>query len=131
MYTPKTVPPQIIPFLYDDIVNVGDSIDLVCQISKGDKPIQINWSFVHLSLQKKIQPVMRPQRISARSSALSIPKATASHSGTYICTATNFAGQSAYSTNLTVKGIKMSTLKQNAYYYKINNCWVSLAWFII
>ncbi|XP_055385728.1 cell adhesion molecule Dscam2 isoform X15 [Condylostylus longicornis] len=96
--------PEILPFQYDGILNVGDSVDLICQIYKGDRPVQISWSFLRLSHKKHkdIQPVMRTHRISAQSSVLSIPQATASHTGTYICTATNIAGQTSYSTNLTV-----------------------------
>lgn len=48
---------------------------------------------------------MRTNRISSKSSILSIPNATPAHTGTYTCTASNFAGYTTYSTNLTVNGI--------------------------
>lgn len=101
--------PQIIPFSYDDIINTGDSVDLFCQIQKGDRPIKIHWSFerntddLRFGLQ---QPIMRTNRISSKSSILSIPNATPAHTGTYTCTASNEAGYTSYSTNLTVNGIK-------------------------
>ncbi|XP_055906116.1 cell adhesion molecule Dscam2 isoform X4 [Eupeodes corollae] len=97
--------PQISPIQTDDIINTDDSIDLMCQISKGDRPLKINWSFERYASDSRInetQPVMRTHRISPKSSILSIPKATPAHTGTYICTATNFAGQSSQSVNLTV-----------------------------
>ncbi|KAM7342874.1 Down syndrome cell adhesion molecule 1 isoform 4-T6 [Cochliomyia hominivorax] len=97
--------PQIIPFSYDDIINTGDSVDLFCQIQKGDRPIKIHWSFERNSDDLRFgaqQPVMRTNRISSKSSILSIPNATPAHTGTYTCTASNEAGYTTYSTNLTV-----------------------------
>lgn len=97
-----TVPPVIIPFTYDDIVNVGDSLDLFCQISKGDKPILIKWSFEGYNDNHGVQ--IKTNRISDKSSLLTIPVASAYHSGTYTCTATNQAASVSYSTNITVNG---------------------------
>lgn len=97
------VTPSIIPFSYDEIVNVGDAFNLFCQISKGDKPIVIKWSFRGFDDSRDIQIVTK--RISDKSSLLLISNATASHSGTYTCMATNNnAGSSSYSTNITVNG---------------------------
>lgn len=96
------VTPSIIPFSYDEIVNVGDAFNLFCQISKGDKPIVIKWSFRGFDDSRAIQIVTK--RISDKSSLLLISNATASHSGTYTCMATNNAGSSSYSTNITVNG---------------------------
>ncbi|XP_054089355.1 cell adhesion molecule Dscam2 isoform X48 [Zeugodacus cucurbitae] len=97
--------PQITPFSYDDIINTGDSIDLLCQIQKGDRPIQINWSFERAAGDARydtLQPIMRTNRFSSKSSVLSIPRATPAHTGTYTCTASNAAGSTTYSTNITV-----------------------------
>ncbi|XP_055318403.1 cell adhesion molecule Dscam2 isoform X27 [Sitodiplosis mosellana] len=92
--------PSIIPFSYDEIVNVGDAFNLFCQISKGDKPIVIKWNFRGFDDSRDIQ--INTKRISDKSSLLSISNATASHSGTYTCMATNNVGSSSYSTNITV-----------------------------
>ncbi|XP_031640131.1 Down syndrome cell adhesion molecule-like protein Dscam2 isoform X20 [Contarinia nasturtii] len=93
--------PSIIPFSYDEIVNVGDAFNLFCQISKGDKiGFAIKWSFRGFDDSRGIQIITN--RISDKSSLLSISNATASHSGTYICTAKNKFGSSSYSTNITV-----------------------------
>ncbi|XP_067628011.1 cell adhesion molecule Dscam1 isoform X11 [Eurosta solidaginis] len=97
--------PQITPFSYDDIINTGDSIDLLCQIQKGDRPIKINWSFERAAGDARydqLQPIMRTNRISIKSSVLSIPRATPAHTGIYTCMASNAAGSTTYSTNLTV-----------------------------
>lgn len=105
------VTPSIIPFSYDEIVNVGDAFNLFCQISKGDKPIVIKWSFRGFDDSRGIQIITN--RISDKSSLLSISNATASHSGTYTCTATNNAGSSSYSTNITVNGKDNGGLNAN------------------
>lgn len=98
-----TVLPNIIPFSYDEIINVGDSVELVCQISKGDKPLQISWSF-H-GTQDSNDTKIRTKRISEKSSLLTIPSAEAYHNGKYTCTASNIAGIVSASTNLTINGI--------------------------
>ncbi|XP_073812139.1 Down syndrome cell adhesion molecule 1 isoform X14 [Musca autumnalis] len=97
--------PQIIPFSYEDIINTGDSVDLLCQIQKGDRPLKIHWSFerpADVWRYGSQQPIMHTNRISSKSSILSIPNATPAHTGTYTCTASNAAGYTSYSTNLTV-----------------------------
>lgn len=87
---------------------MGDSVDLLCQIQKGDRPIKLHWSFEHASddlHSHSKQPVMRTNRISSKSSILSISSAKREHTGIYTCTAANAAGFTTYSTNLTVNGI--------------------------
>ncbi|ALC40838.1 Dscam, partial [Drosophila busckii] len=104
------VPPQIVPFAYDDVINVGDSIDLFCQLQKGDRPVRIHWSFERSSneasdaslLQLQQQPQMRTNRISGKTSMLSIASASPAHTGLYSCIASNVAGTVSYDVNLTV-----------------------------
>ncbi|XP_070134554.1 cell adhesion molecule Dscam1 isoform X4 [Drosophila bipectinata] len=99
------VPPQIVPFAYDDVINMGDSIDLFCQIQKGDRPIKVHWSFERSSGESgfdQMQPQMRTNRISGKTSMLSIPSASPAHTGRYTCIASNQAGTTTYSVDLTV-----------------------------
>lgn len=100
---------MIIPFSYDEIVNVGDALGLFCQISKGDKPIYIKWSFRGFDDSHGIQ--INTKSISDKASFLSISNVSDSHSGTYTCTATNNAGFTSYSTNITVNGTQISSMK--------------------
>lgn len=89
-------------------------MDLFCQIQKGDRPLKIHWSFERFPDDMVFgseQPVMRTNRVSSKSSILTIPNATPAHTGTYTCTASNAAGSTSYSTNLTVNGIERITLK--------------------
>ncbi|XP_043866985.1 Down syndrome cell adhesion molecule-like protein Dscam2 isoform X16 [Drosophila mojavensis] len=100
--------PQIVPFAYEDVINTGDSIDLFCQIQKGDRPIRVHWSFERsgsdsgASEYDLLQPQMRTNRISSKTSMLSIPSASPAHTGTYTCIASNAAGTTSYGVNLTV-----------------------------
>nr|XP_032292762.1 Down syndrome cell adhesion molecule-like protein Dscam2 isoform X9 [Drosophila virilis] len=100
--------PQIVPFPYEDVINTGDSIDLFCQIQKGDRPIKVHWSFERsasdsdASDSDMLQPQMRTNRISSKTSMLSIQSASPAHTGTYTCIASNAAGTTRYGVNLTV-----------------------------
>ncbi|XP_044571455.1 Down syndrome cell adhesion molecule-like protein Dscam2 isoform X7 [Drosophila ananassae] len=99
------VPPQIVPFAYEDVINMGDSIDLFCQIQKGDRPVKVHWSFERSSGESgfdQMQPQMRTNRISGKTSMLSIPSASPAHTGRYTCIASNLAGTTTYSVDLTV-----------------------------
>lgn len=79
-------------------------MDLICQISKGDKPTQIKWNFVGLFENQGLR--IRTNRISEKSSMLSVPSASAFHTGQYTCTATNAAGSVSHSIDIVVNGIK-------------------------
>lgn len=105
------VPPQIVPFAYEDVINMGDSIDLFCQIQKGDRPVKVHWSFERSSGESgfdQMQPQMRTNRISGKTSMLSIPSASPAHTGRYTCIASNLAGTTTYSVDLTVNGIGLN-----------------------
>lgn len=75
-------------------------MDLICQISKGDKPIQIKWSFLGLFENQGLR--IRTHRISEKSSMLSVPSASAFHTVQYTCTATNAAGSVSHSIDIVV-----------------------------
>lgn len=98
----RPVPPTIIPFAYDDIAHEGEPIDLICQIARGDRPVQIRWNFAGFFATPGVR--IQANRVSDKSSLLSIPAASSEHSGTYTCTATNRAGSVSYATNVTVNG---------------------------
>lgn len=97
-----TVPPRIAPFeMADRAVNWGDSVSAVCTIVNGDSPLEITWALNGM-------PVEENHRISVtttkRNSLLSIDSASPSHAGTYTCVASNAAGATTYSAELTVNG---------------------------
>jgi hypothetical protein len=98
------VPPSIVPFAYDDLVNIGDSIDLVCQVSKGDRPLQITWIFQGINDGDTYSHI-KTKRITEKSSLLTIPNANSHHSGRYTCTAKNRGGSVSFTTRIIVNGI--------------------------
>lgn len=101
----SSVAPLITPFSSDENVNVGDTLGLFCQVSKGDPPIFIKWSYRDFNDSRGINTIqISTKRISGKASLLSITNASAPHSGTYTCTATNNAGSTSYSANITVNG---------------------------
>ncbi|XP_043494136.1 Down syndrome cell adhesion molecule-like protein Dscam2 isoform X15 [Polistes fuscatus] len=94
------VSPRIAPFeMADKAVNSGESVSAVCTIVSGDSPLEITWALNGM-------PVEESQRISVtttkRNSLLSIDSASPSHAGTYTCVASNAAGATTYSAELTV-----------------------------
>lgn len=98
----STVPPRIAPFeMADKAVNWGDSVSAVCTVVNGDSPLEISWALDSM-------PIDESHRISVitkkRNSLLSIDSASPSHAGTYTCVASNEAGATSYSAELTVNG---------------------------
>ncbi|XP_076297130.1 Down syndrome cell adhesion molecule 1 isoform X47 [Lasioglossum baleicum] len=94
------VPPRIAPFeMADEAVNWGDSVSAVCTIVSGDSPLEISWAL-------NANPIDQSHRISVtttkRNSLLSIDSASPNHAGTYTCVASNAAGATSYSAELTV-----------------------------
>jgi len=86
----------------DRAVNWGDSVSAVCTVVNGDTPLEITWALNGM-------PIEETHRISIsttkRNSLLSIDSASPSHAGTYTCVASNAAGATTYSAELTVNGI--------------------------
>lgn len=85
----------------DKAVNWGDSVSAVCTVVNGDSPLEISWALDSM-------PIDESHRISVitkkRNSLLSIDSASPSHAGTYTCVASNEAGATSYSAELTVNG---------------------------
>lgn len=80
----------------------GDSVQLICHVSKGDTPLSISWSF-HGRAASSHRGIAT-NKVGERTSLLSINNATATHSGRYSCSARNQAGQADHSTILNVHG---------------------------
>ncbi|XP_014244429.1 Down syndrome cell adhesion molecule-like protein Dscam2 isoform X5 [Cimex lectularius] len=92
--------PHIIPFSLDEDINNGESAQLNCHVSKGDKPLKITWSFHGEELSSHLGIITT--KLGDRSSILTITSAMAAHTGNYTCTATNNAGSTSYTTSILV-----------------------------
>jgi hypothetical protein len=94
--------PHIIPFALDEDINTGESVQLNCHVSKGDKPLKITWNFHGEELSSHMG--ITTTKIGDRTSLLTISSVMAGHSGNYTCTAQNAAGSISYTTTVHVNG---------------------------
>lgn len=99
----KTVPPHIAPFHFEGPVNAGESIQLNCHVSKGDKPLHIGWHF-HGEMNSSTNVEIHTTMFSEKTNILVINSVTPEHRGEYICSASNPAGVANYSAFLDVYG---------------------------
>jgi len=94
--------PHIIPFDVEEDINTGDSVQLNCHVSKGDKPLKITWNFHGEELSSHMG--ITTTKIGDRSSILTITSVMAAHSGNYTCMAQNAAGAASYTAMVHVNG---------------------------
>lgn len=114
------VMPHIIPFDVEEEVNTGDSVQLNCHVSKGDKPLKITWNFHGEELSSHMG--ITTTKIGDRSSILTIVSVMAAHSGNYTCTAQNAAGTVSYTAMVHVNGTNMPTLLPSLFLDTNNIC---------
>lgn len=94
--------PHILPFGIEEEINAGDSIQMTCYVSKGDKPLKISWNFHGEDLSSHVG--ISTIKVGDKTSLLTIASAMAAHSGNYTCTASNLAGFTNYTTSVHVNG---------------------------
>jgi len=104
-----SVLPYIIPFSFDGEANSGDNVQLTCHVSKGDRPLQLSWSFHGRELSSHMG--LTTAKIGDSISVLVIASVAAGHSGNYTCTARNPAGVANHTATLQVNG--MATADSN------------------
>lgn len=91
------------PFEIEESIYYGESVQMTCHASKGDRPISITWTFEGKELSSRNMDI-KTMKMAEQTSFLSIPSVTGAHSGNYTCIARNKAGEDRYSTTLHVKG---------------------------
>lgn len=94
--------PHIVPFSIDEKIRSGDSIQLNCHVSKGDKPLEINWLFNDDELSSELN--VATTKLGSSSSVLTIGTISAVNTGKYTCIASNQIGSYNYSTSIYVDG---------------------------
>lgn len=94
--------PYITPFAFEGEANTGDSVQLTCYVSKGDIPIQINWSHNNKSISPHSGVSIVP--IGTKTSLITIGAVSAEHAGMYSCKSENKAGISIHEAELLVNG---------------------------
>ncbi|CAB3223434.1 unnamed protein product [Arctia plantaginis] len=99
------VVPHIIPFEVEESIFAGESVHLTCHVSKGDRPLQISWSFDGHEIPYHNNMGITTTKLGEKASVLSIPTAMGQHSGNYTCTASNRAGRAYHSALVNIHGI--------------------------
>lgn len=121
IYLPTSVPPHIVPFVAEEPVFAGESVQLNCHVSKGDLPLTITWSFHGKELSS--HQGITTMKIGERTSLLTISSATAGNSGEYWCHAANHAGVAVHSTTINVHGtLTISSARYNRLYRTLHAC---------
>lgn len=90
------------PFDVDQALFSGESVQMMCHVSKGDAPLDVYWEFNGQALSNELGSFTK---VGGRSSLLMLPAVTGAHSGNYTCTAKNHAGTTSYTTILKIIGI--------------------------
>lgn len=86
----------------DEAVSYGESIQLNCHVSKGDKPLQLRWIVNGKTVVSG--EGIKTTAVEDDTSLLTVTSADFMHSGNYTCEASNRAGKTSYSTEVFVNG---------------------------
>ena len=120
-------PPAIIPFSFGDYpVNQGDSAQLMCAVTRGDRPLSITWSLKGDIINS--DPTLTTTMIGQQTSLLIISSVDYQHSGTYTCRAENPAGVRTHTAELKVNGILTARHWEFSIYRITWNCSFLLWW---
>lgn len=95
-----SVPPKIVPFSFESPIYAGESTQVTCLVSQGDKPLDIQW-FYNTSSAEGIST----QNVGNKGSLLLIDSAGYEHRGNYSCRVRNAAGVAEFTALLNVHGM--------------------------
>lgn len=98
-----SVPPKIVPFSFESPIYAGESTQVTCLVSQGDKPLDIQW-FYNFSSTDGIST----QSVGNKGSLLLIDAAGYDHKGNYTCRVKNSAGVAEFTALLNVHGTHCS-----------------------
>lgn len=98
-----TVLPVINPFSFIGAMNAGESAQLFCHVTKGDRPVKIKWYHNGRHIAHHGMGIATAA-FGTHSNILSIQSVEPVHSGNYTCVVSNIAGKVHYSASLDVNG---------------------------
>jgi len=99
------VRPKILPFSFGDTPsNAGNTVQVACTVSEGDKPLRISWNFYGEELSSNMGVSTMP--VGESMNALFISSVAPSNRGNYTCVAQNSAGLDSFTAQLLVNGIQ-------------------------
>lgn len=99
--------PKVVPFTFgEEAFNAGQPATLQCTVAEGDQPLMISW-YKDEKPEKLVsddKEKITITKISRHLSILTIEAVTASHIGSYTCSAKNTVGVSNFTATLFVNG---------------------------
>lgn len=97
------VAPQIMPFDFgNEPVNDQEMVVVICTVSKGDLPLNIEWYFDGKPLKSNVNGVLLTN--AKRTSQLTIESVSHHNQGNYTCAVKNQAGTTNHTSELYVNG---------------------------
>ncbi|XP_076374949.1 Down syndrome cell adhesion molecule 1 isoform X39 [Megalopta genalis] len=97
------VAPQILPFTFgDEPASWGELVSVTCSVAKGDQPLEISWAFNGTPIDSHHGSDVVVASTNKKNSVLTIESVAARHAGDYTCSASNRAGATSHSAQLTV-----------------------------
>ncbi|XP_026814854.1 Down syndrome cell adhesion molecule-like protein Dscam2 isoform X7 [Rhopalosiphum maidis] len=95
------VRPKILPFSFGDTPsNAGNTVQVACTVSEGDKPLRISWNFYGEDLSSDMG--VSTMQVGESMNALFISSVAPSNRGNYTCVAQNSAGLDSFTAQLLV-----------------------------
>ncbi|XP_050054038.1 cell adhesion molecule Dscam2 isoform X8 [Aphis gossypii] len=95
------VRPKILPFSFGDTPsNAGNTVQVACTVSEGDKPLRISWNFYGEDLSSNMG--VSTMQVGESMNALFISSVAPSNRGNYTCVAQNSAGLDSFTAQLLV-----------------------------
>ena len=102
-YLMAAVAPKIVPFTFgDEPFTSGASATVVCAVTEGDLPLDINWAF-HSEKHSTMMGITTT-KAGPMANMLQIESVAAAHNGNYTCQARNAAGSRNFTASLIVYG---------------------------
>lgn len=105
-----SVAPYIKPFEFGTSTYAGESIQILCQVLRGDLPVTIRWQYNGHETASLPSTFLSTARMNDKVSILSIPEVDSSHIGNYTCIAENLAASDSYTGHLSVIGTTNTVL---------------------
>lgn len=100
----SAVRPKILPFSFGDTPsNAGNTVQVACTVTEGDKPLRITWSFYGEGLSSDMGVSTMP--VGDSMNVLFVPFVAPSNRGNYTCVANNPAGHDSFTAQLLVNGV--------------------------
>lgn len=88
-------------------MNAGDSASVICNVAKGDLPLEIQWMFGNQPINSNHEGIIISDS-GKRGKQLNIESVRAEHAGEYACVASNIAGSTTRNAVLDVNGILLT-----------------------